>query len=466
MDQKEAGSYNGQKRATRKKWRKSNVQPEIREGEESRTRGPWNAGYEEYLLQLQDRNRILKKLRRKDEHQIELERKEQGFSVYLNGANVGRRPIRAVVEKREIAPTRAKRTAKTAESSRPVVMTTTSKETSAFSGARAKSAPVRRRAWNPESMEIKTQLGERVQVNAPDLLTGNYEEDFESVSVSFTDGQLSRALEQKKQITKYEEKKSGESSDSEVDELAVSLEDVPELRRSLEAAAGIAEAVDTEESDVSSNNSLSSAEEVDEEDISESTEVTTCSAANSATAGEQAVVVLSFATGRAHSSERQLSSAKRKARDNEMEAIVSQEHQATGSTSQQHSGPGRTPLTYGQTTSVSTPSQPVMKEVNSMPNNKEIQEALAATASETEVARRKGVLTAPAEKKRHTISPISSPLHTQRPSSIPAVLPLTEQTVQAVTDKVKKMSKRSVCENHPLLLAVMSVELSVNRDNY
>ena len=30
---------------------------------------------------------LLKKLRRKDDRQIELERKEQGFSVYVNGAN-------------------------------------------------------------------------------------------------------------------------------------------------------------------------------------------------------------------------------------------------------------------------------------------------------------------------------------------------------------------------------------------
>ena len=33
--------------------------------------------------------RILKKLKEKDEKQLDLEKKEQGFSLYLNGANVG-----------------------------------------------------------------------------------------------------------------------------------------------------------------------------------------------------------------------------------------------------------------------------------------------------------------------------------------------------------------------------------------
>lgn len=32
--------------------------------------------------------RLLKKLKKKDEQQIELEKKEQGFSIYVNGANV------------------------------------------------------------------------------------------------------------------------------------------------------------------------------------------------------------------------------------------------------------------------------------------------------------------------------------------------------------------------------------------
>uniref|UniRef100_A0A674I658 Katanin interacting protein n=1 Tax=Terrapene triunguis TaxID=2587831 RepID=A0A674I658_9SAUR len=43
--------------------------------------------HDEYLILLQQRNRILRHLKRKDPMQIKLEHLEQGFSLYLNGAN-------------------------------------------------------------------------------------------------------------------------------------------------------------------------------------------------------------------------------------------------------------------------------------------------------------------------------------------------------------------------------------------
>uniref|UniRef100_A0A8C3RRX3 KIAA0556 n=1 Tax=Chelydra serpentina TaxID=8475 RepID=A0A8C3RRX3_CHESE len=43
--------------------------------------------HDEYLILLQQRNRILRNLKRKDSMQIKLEHLEQGFSLYLNGAN-------------------------------------------------------------------------------------------------------------------------------------------------------------------------------------------------------------------------------------------------------------------------------------------------------------------------------------------------------------------------------------------
>uniref|UniRef100_A0A8C2X6D1 Katanin interacting protein n=1 Tax=Cyclopterus lumpus TaxID=8103 RepID=A0A8C2X6D1_CYCLU len=42
---------------------------------------------DEYLIALQHKNRILKRLKVKDTREIELEQLEQGFSIYLNGAN-------------------------------------------------------------------------------------------------------------------------------------------------------------------------------------------------------------------------------------------------------------------------------------------------------------------------------------------------------------------------------------------
>ncbi|CAI7996588.1 Katanin-interacting protein [Geodia barretti] len=40
-----------------------------------------------HLLMLQERNRLLKRLSQKGQREVEMERKEQGFSLYLNGAN-------------------------------------------------------------------------------------------------------------------------------------------------------------------------------------------------------------------------------------------------------------------------------------------------------------------------------------------------------------------------------------------
>lgn len=42
---------------------------------------------DEYLIALQHKNRLIKRLKVKDPREIELERLEQGFSIYLNGAN-------------------------------------------------------------------------------------------------------------------------------------------------------------------------------------------------------------------------------------------------------------------------------------------------------------------------------------------------------------------------------------------
>ncbi len=43
--------------------------------------------YTEYLTLLAERNRILKRMREKNNTQVKAEKREQGFSIYCNGAN-------------------------------------------------------------------------------------------------------------------------------------------------------------------------------------------------------------------------------------------------------------------------------------------------------------------------------------------------------------------------------------------
>ncbi|XP_062508912.1 katanin-interacting protein-like isoform X2 [Corticium candelabrum] len=427
----------GREKAGRRKW---DVKGDVADEEETSKQDVRNPSYVEYLMHLQDRNRMLKQLRKKDEQQIELERKEQGFSVYVNGAN-NRGRVGGAVTTRSGG---SKRSSKTAGSARQNVGDTSSETVTVTSNLRAKSAPVRRQGWNPESLEIITQRGERVQVNAPDLLTGNYEADFEAASTSFTEGQMLQVLGQNaRQTQRYH---SDESDDSEVDELAVSLEDVPELRRSLEAAGGIAECIDTEESDVSSSASLSSAEEVDEE-VSESTgmtrDTTVSSSADFSSTRDQDVVVLSFASNKHGRVDRQVTSAKRKTSDATAgNTFDRKEHvqqlQQTRSKPQSRQGSATSGVlnTFGQPSGVSTYRQQMSKGLDSVPGSDEIREALEATANETEVAKRKGAFTAPVIQWAPALS--ASP--TQRPLSIPVASPLTQKTLEAVTEKVKHMS--------------------------
>lgn len=56
-------------------------------------------------------SRLLRRLQQKDSHRIELEKREQGFALYLNGANVARPSL--LLQSRRMKE-RASRTAKTA----------------------------------------------------------------------------------------------------------------------------------------------------------------------------------------------------------------------------------------------------------------------------------------------------------------------------------------------------------------
>ncbi|KAK2147658.1 hypothetical protein LSH36_543g06015 [Paralvinella palmiformis] len=126
--------------------------------------------YDGYLLLLQERNKIVKKLQTKNPKQIELERKEQGFSLYLNGANTK-------VKKGESSRTRLNqvkpRKTKTSAGSRKEYLTPEEfddvEAEEIRSKLRANTAPTKghRKNWNAGSVDIKTHRGEKVKVRAP-----------------------------------------------------------------------------------------------------------------------------------------------------------------------------------------------------------------------------------------------------------------------------------------------------------
>nr|XP_034314743.1 protein KIAA0556 isoform X5 [Crassostrea gigas] len=150
-------------------------------------------GYEDYLILLQERNRLLKKMRKKSKRQIENERKEQGFSIYVSGANAGkqRHPSSSRNEERMESPEpeTERQRVKTAGDirqkrvidHRDLNLLAAEEKRKMEEKNRVKTAPARerRRNWLAGSVNIKTERGERCRLKAPEIVTGNYEDDFE-----------------------------------------------------------------------------------------------------------------------------------------------------------------------------------------------------------------------------------------------------------------------------------------------
>ncbi|KAM9372446.1 katanin-interacting protein [Phaethornis superciliosus] len=123
--------------------------------------------HDEYLISLQQRNRLLRCLKRKDPTQIKLEQLEQGFSLYLNGANSELRNCQRKTSSRGCLKNETKTTRTKAAQL----------EESVLQECSTQSAPskVQRRGWLQKTVEIKTERGAKLRIKPP----LEYSEDFE-----------------------------------------------------------------------------------------------------------------------------------------------------------------------------------------------------------------------------------------------------------------------------------------------
>lgn len=119
--------------------------------------------HDEYLVYLQQKNRALSSFRTKDPTQVKLEHLEQGFSLYINGAN-------ADLKKQNSTQDLARRGLKTS--------TVRDDGCSALPGRRNQTAPgkIQRKAWIQSSINIKSETGSRLRIS-PNV---KYSEDFEA----------------------------------------------------------------------------------------------------------------------------------------------------------------------------------------------------------------------------------------------------------------------------------------------
>ncbi|XP_029802522.1 protein KIAA0556 homolog isoform X1 [Suricata suricatta] len=128
--------------------------------------------HDEYLILLQQRNRILKHLKTKDPMQLRLEHLEQGFSVYVNGANSELRTS----PRKAVRPDFA-RSASHAEGTHDHGRRPLFREVEEASGRNSRTAPghVQRRGWHQKSVQIRTEAGPRLHIEPP----LDYSEDLE-----------------------------------------------------------------------------------------------------------------------------------------------------------------------------------------------------------------------------------------------------------------------------------------------
>ncbi|XP_065066463.1 katanin-interacting protein-like isoform X2 [Rhopilema esculentum] len=213
-------------------------------------------GYEEYLVLLQQRNRLLKKLKAKDKKQKDLEKREQGFSLYLNGANVDLKlgkPEHKSARKAKTADVENNGRHNLAESPKAV------EEDS----SRAWTAPSKhgRRGWgkSPSQIKIKTEKGENMEFKTGKV-TGKYSEDFEAYQ-SLLEEQLAEEDDSDEEIGEEEEIQKGEPEEETIEDqtgtdeedieetddndqkMTLTIKDVKALRRSIEANKEIVESI-------------------------------------------------------------------------------------------------------------------------------------------------------------------------------------------------------------------------------
>ncbi|NWR42796.1 K0556 protein, partial [Regulus satrapa] len=125
--------------------------------------------HDEYLISLQQRNRLQERLKRKDPGQIKLEQLEKGFSLYVNGANSELRKHRRKITPQSCLRNRPKPT-RPKESGLPEHSTPTAP------------SKIQRRNWLQKTVAIKTERGGKLYIK-PSLVYSDDFEPYESLSV-------------------------------------------------------------------------------------------------------------------------------------------------------------------------------------------------------------------------------------------------------------------------------------------
>ncbi|XP_056661474.1 katanin-interacting protein isoform X3 [Monodelphis domestica] len=201
--------------------------------------------HDEYLILLQQRNRILKHLKTKDPMQLRLEHLEQGFSVYVNGANseLKTSPRKAILPD---FPRSASHAEGAHDSGRRPLFRET--EETLRRGSRTAPCKVQRKGWHQKSVQIRTEAGPRLYLDPPP----DFAEDFErnqNVDIKPKDFSIdfSQNPEYPTNSTPCDfnfsllntHGQSDPHSDADKERILLTIHDVMELRKSLELSVNL-----------------------------------------------------------------------------------------------------------------------------------------------------------------------------------------------------------------------------------
>ncbi|KAK5601205.1 hypothetical protein CRENBAI_002762 [Crenichthys baileyi] len=195
---------------------------------------------DEYLIGLQQKNRILKRLRVKDPRQIELERLEEGFSIYFNGANAESSQKNSKVSSSQPAW----RSADVSRCAHQLTEDSRNHLESLTSRKRSQTAPerVRRKEWVQESVNIRTEDGLSLKLS-PEILYSDDFQPYESVDMESSSLHSPCSPHCQRDTSKVSrsfssrpESQEGQANQEHSEKVLLSLEEVKVLRRSLEVS--------------------------------------------------------------------------------------------------------------------------------------------------------------------------------------------------------------------------------------
>ncbi|XP_042364417.1 katanin-interacting protein isoform X2 [Plectropomus leopardus] len=201
---------------------------------------------DEYLIALQHKNRILKRLKVKDPREIELEKLEQGFSIYLNGANAeAKRKQPKSSHHKSVASPPAWRPARTAAADvcrSAYQLTEDNLEQTHRKRSHTAPGKVQRKEWVQDSVRIRAEEGPSLQISPENRYFEDFE-TYESVDMESSSPRSPRSpcsprdtCKVPRSFSSRHDSQGGQANQEHNEKVLLNLEEVKVLRRSLEVS--------------------------------------------------------------------------------------------------------------------------------------------------------------------------------------------------------------------------------------